>query len=123
MTIEQLVIAYAVVFCIFLIPLIWLLLKRRAEKKVEKAKLTQGTQSTPSTPERKPINWGAVLALRPHAVLSGEMWLKTLLAAAVALSAGVIVVVYVFPLGALWAASAAFVAVLVIVVLMFMLLE
>jgi hypothetical protein len=123
MTIEQLVIAYAVVFCIFLIPLIWLLVKRRADKKAEEAKLGEGAQSSATQPERKPINWGAVLALRPHTMLSGEMWLKTFLTAFVALSAGVIVVVYVFPLGALWAASAAFLAVLVIVVLMFMLLE
>ena len=54
---------------------------------------------------------------------TGEMWLKSFIAAFVALCAGVIIVIYVFPLGALWAASAAFVAVIVIVILMFMLMD
>jgi hypothetical protein len=41
----------------------------------------------------------------------------------VALCAGVIIVVFIFPLGAAWAAVAAFVAVLIIVGLLFTLLD
>jgi hypothetical protein len=123
MTIEQAVFWYATIFCILLVPLIWLLIKRRVEKNAEKAKLAGNTENAPTQPARKPIDWSALLALRPHAVLSGEMWLKSLIAAFVALCVGVIIVVFVFPLGALWAASAAFVAVIVIVTLMFMLME
>ena len=123
MTIEQAVFWYATIFCILLVPLIWLLIKRRAKKKAEKAKLAGNAENAATQPARKPIDWSALLALRPHAVLSGEMWLKSLIAAFVALCSGVIIVVFVFPLGALWAASAAFVAVIVIVTLMFMLME
>jgi VIT1/CCC1 family predicted Fe2+/Mn2+ transporter len=123
MTIEQAVFWYATIFCILLVPLIWLLIKRRAEKKAEKAKLAGNAENAPTQPARKPIDWSALLALRPHAVLSGEMWLKSSIAAFVALCVGVIIVVFVFPLGALWAASAAFVAVIVIVSLMFTLLD
>ncbi len=123
MTIEQVVFAYAVIFCILLVPLIWFLIKRRAEKKAEKAKLAGNAENAPTQPARKPIDWSALLALRPQKVLSGEMWLKSSIAGFVALCAGVIIVVFVFPLGALWAASAAFVAVIVIVGLMFTLLD
>ena len=124
MTIEQVVFAYVVIFCILLVPLIWLLIKRRAKKKAEKAKLAAGNvESAPAQPARKPIDWSALLALRPQTVLSSEMWLKTFIAAFVALCVGVIVVIFVFPLGALWAASAAFVAVIVIVGLTFTLLD
>jgi hypothetical protein len=51
------------------------------------------------------------------------MWLKTFVAAFVALCVGVIIVVYIFPLGAAWAASAAFVAVMVVIGLTFILLD
>ena len=123
MTIEQAVFLYAAIFCVLLVPLIWLLIKRRAEKKAEKAKLAGNAETASTQPARKPIDWSALLALRPHAVLSGEMWLKSSIAAFVALCVGVIIVIFVFPLGAFWAASAAFVAVIVIVGLMFTLLD
>jgi hypothetical protein len=51
------------------------------------------------------------------------MWLKSSITAFVALCVGVIIVIFVFPLGAFWAASAAFLAVIVIVSLMFTLLD
>jgi len=123
MTIERAVFLYATIFCILLVPLIWLLIKWIVEKKAKKAKLAGNAENSTTRPARKPIDWSALLALRPHAVLSGEMWLKSFIAAFVALCVGVIIVVFVFPLGAFWAASAAFVAVIVIVGLTFTLLE
>jgi hypothetical protein len=74
-------------------------------------------------PPRKSIDWSAVLALRPHQMLTGDMWLKALIAAFVALCAGVTVVVFIFPLGAGWAAAASFVTVALLVVLFLLLME
>jgi hypothetical protein len=122
MTIGQAVFVYATIFCILLVPLIWLLLKHRAEKKAKKANMSEYAEKAVARPARKPIDWRALLAFRPQTVLNGEMWLKTFIAAFVALCLGVIIVVFVFPLGAAWAASAAFLAVVVIVALMFALL-
>ena len=123
MTIEQAVFLYAAVFLILLVPMIWLLIRRRAQRKAEKAKVAGNAERSAEPPARKPINWGALFALRPQAMLTGEMWLKTFIAAFTALCVGVIVVVFVFPLGAGWAASAAFAAVVVIIVLMFSLFD
>ncbi|MGH7796507.1 MAG: hypothetical protein ACREQ2_16690 [Candidatus Binatia bacterium] len=124
MTIEQAVFLYATIFGILLVPLIWLLMKRRAEKEAEKTKMSEnGENAAAAQPGRKSIDWRALFAFRPQAVLSGEMWLKTFIAAFAALCVGVSIIVFVFPLGAAWAASAAFLAVIVIVALMFTLLE
>jgi hypothetical protein len=123
MTIEQAVLVYAVLIFIFLVPLIWLFLKRRAEKKIGTVKTSENVEDVPAQPARKAIDWNAVRAFRPHALLTGDMWLKTFVAAFVALCVGVIIVVFVFPLGAGWAASAAFMAVVVIVALMFSLID
>ena len=121
MTIEQAVFLYAIIFCVFLVPLVWLLLRRRAQTRAKKARMAEiGADEEVHT--RTPIDWRALYAYRPQNVLSGEMWLKAFIAAFVALCVGVIVVVFVFPLGALWAASAAFLAVIVIVVVIFALL-
>jgi hypothetical protein len=122
MTIEQAVFLYAIIFCVFLAPLVWLLLRRRAEKRAKMARVAEiGKTEAPTV--RTPIDWRALYAAyRPQDVLSGEMWFKAFIAAFVALCVGVIVVVFVFPLGALWAASAAFVAVIVIVAVIFALL-
>jgi ABC-type dipeptide/oligopeptide/nickel transport system permease subunit len=121
MTIEQAVFLYAVIFCVFLVPLVWLLLRRRAEKKAKNAKMDEIDANTEAR-ARPAIDWRALYAYRPQDALSGEMWLKAFIAAFVALCVGVIVVVFVFPLGALWAASAAFLAVIVIVAVIFALL-
>lgn len=122
MTIEQAVFLYATIFCVLLVPLIWLLMKRRAEKEAEKSKIFENGGNTAAPPARKSIEWRALFAFRPQAILSGEMWLKSLIAAFVALCVGVIIIVFVFPLGAAWAAAAAFLAVIVIVALIFTLL-
>jgi hypothetical protein len=121
MTIEQAVFLYAVIFCVFLVPLVWLLLRRRAEKKAKNARMAE-IDTTTEVHARPSIDWRALYAYRPQDALSGEMWLKAFIAAFVALCVGVIVVVFVFPLGALWAASAAFFAVIVIVAVIFALL-
>ena len=119
MSIEEVVYWYAILLGILLVPLIWLLIKRKKEKAVS----VQESHAPADRVERKPFDWSVFLTLRPHTVLSGEMWLKTFVAAFIALCVGVIIVVFVFPLGAAWAASAAFVAVIVIVGLSFILLD
>ena len=106
MSIEELVYWYAGLLGILLVPLIWLLIKRKKKKSAT----VQKTQNPVAQAERKPFDWRVLLTLRPQTVLSGEMWLKTFVVAFVALCVGVIIVVYVFPLGAAWAASAAFLA-------------
>lgn len=119
MTIEEAVYWYAGLLCVLLVPLIWLLIKRKKEKSA----ILQQPNDPAAQAEHKSFDWGILLALRPHTVLSGEMWLKAFLAAFIALCVGVSIVVYVFPLGAGWAASAAFLAVIVIVGLAFILLD
>ena len=119
MSIEEVVYWYAGLLGILLVPLIWLLIKRMKKKSAT----AQKAENPVAQAERKPFDWSVLLTLRPHAVLSGEMWLKTFIAAFVALCVGVIIVVYIFPLGAAWAASAAFVAVLVVIGLTFILLD
>lgn len=112
MTIGTLVFWYAVIFCVFLVPFVWLLLKRRAERERSGEGLA-----------RRKIDWKSWFAFRPQQVLTGEVWLKSSIAAFVALCSGVIIVVFVFPLGAAWAAIAAFVAVLMIVGLLITLMD
>ena len=119
MSIEEVVYWYAGLLGILLVPLIWLLIKRMKKKSAT----VQKAENPVAQAEGKPFNWSVLLTLRPHAVLSGEMWLKTFVAAFVALCVGVIIVVYIFPLGAAWAASAAFVAVMVVIGLTFILLD
>jgi hypothetical protein len=112
MSIGDLIFWYAVILCVLLVPFIWLLLKRRADKSRNR-----------EAPVRQRIDWKSLLAFRPQQVLTGEIWLKSSIAAFVALCAGVIIVVFIFPLGAAWAAVAAFMAVLIIVGLLFTLLD
>ncbi|HVO92244.1 MAG TPA: hypothetical protein VMT22_05355 [Terriglobales bacterium] len=119
MSIEEVLYWYAGLFCVLMVPLIWLLIKRKREKS---AAIDKAGDSRAQS-KRQPFDRSFLSTLRPQAILSGEMWLKTLLAAFIALCVGVIIVVYVFPLGAAWAASAAFVAVIVIVGLAFALLD
>jgi hypothetical protein len=101
-----------VILCALLVPFVWLLLKRRADK-----------SRTREAPVRQRIDWKSLLAFRPQQVLTGEIWLESSIAAFVALCSGVIIVVFIFPLGAAWAAVGAFAAVLIIVGLLFTLLE
>jgi hypothetical protein len=119
MSIEEVVYWYAGILGILLVSMIWLLIKRKKKKSAT----VQKAENPVAQAERKPFDWSVLLTLRPHAVLSGEMWLKTFVAAFVALCVGVIIVVYIFPLGAAWAASAAFVAVMVVIGLTFILLD
>lgn len=121
MTIEEVVYWYAGIFCVLLAALVWLLLKRKAEKTRNAAAAVSGSASEQHP--GKSIDWSAVLALRPHKMLTGDMWLKALIAAFVALCAGVIVVVFIFPLGAGWAAAGSFVTVALLVVLFLFLME
>ena len=122
MTIEEAVAWYAGILCALLVPLILLLLKRKAEK-TRNANIAAISESAGDQPTRQLIDWSAVLALRPHKMLTGDMWMKTVIAAFVALCAGVIVVVFVFPLGAGWAAAASFVTVALLVVLFLLLID
>jgi hypothetical protein len=82
----------------------------QTEKK--ESRVNGETDNPAAQPARKLFDWCVLLTLRSRTVLSGEMWLNTFVSAFVALCVGVIVVVYVFPLGAAWAAPAAFVAVM-----------
>ena len=122
MTIEEAVAWYAGILCALLVPLILLLLKRKAEK-TRNANIAAISESAGDQPTRQLIDWSAVLALRPHIMLTGDMWMKTVIAAFVALCAGVIVVVFVFPLGAGWAAAASFVTVALLVLLLLFLMD
>ena len=122
MTIEDAVAWYAGILCALLVPLVWLLLKRKAEK-TRNAAAAAVSESAGDQHPRKSIDWSAVLALRPDKMLTGDMWLKALIAAFVALCAGVIVVVFVFPLGAGWAAAASFVTAALLVVLFLLLMD
>lgn len=122
MTVEEAVAWYAGILCALLVPLVWLLLKRKAEK-TRNSDAAAISKSAGDERPRKSIDWSAVLALRPHKMLTGDMWLKALIAAFVALCAGVIVIVFVFPLGAGWAAAAAFAAVALLVVLSLLLMD
>jgi hypothetical protein len=122
MSIEEAVAWYAGIFCALLVPLVWLLLKRKAEK-MRNTAAADISEGAGDPPPRKSIDWSAVLALRPHQMLTGDMWLKALIAAFVALCAGVTVVVFIFPLGAGWAAAASFVTVALLVVLFLLLLD
>jgi hypothetical protein len=112
MSIGDVIFWYAVILCVLLVPFVWLLIKRRSDK----ARASEA-------PSRQRINWKSLLAFRPQEVLTGEIWLKSSIAAFVALCSGVIIVVFVFPLGAAWAAVAAFVAALLIVGLLFTLMD
>ena len=114
MTIQETVFWYAAIICGLLVALVWMLLKGKAEK-TKKAENAANTEAARDRPAAKRINWSAVRAYRLQNLLTGEMWFKVLLAAFIALCAAVIVVVFVFPLGAGWAAVATFVAVAVIV--------
>lgn len=123
MSIEHAVTIYAVIFLIIIAPMIWLLMRRRAQKRAARINATENRQSPSMAPSRQAINWSGLFAFRPQTLLTGEMWLESVIVALVALGTGVIIIIYVFPLGALWAAIAAFVAVVVIVSLTFSLLD
>ena len=117
MTLAQAIFYYAALFFVLLVAFIWLLLKRKVN----------GATAPAEAPRRAPwilrLDWKDWLTLRPGQLLTGAMWVKVLLAAFVALSAGVIIVVFFFPLGAAWAAATSFVAVVGVVGLLLMLME
>jgi hypothetical protein len=118
MSIEYVLGIYAALFFLALGSLIWLLLKRR--RKTADSKPAGGAESARPF---KQIDWSAVLTFRAKNPLSGEMWLKTVIVAFMALCSAVIVIVFVFPLGAGWAAAAAFVAMAAVVGVVFTLVE
>jgi len=125
MSIEQAVISYSVVLGVLLVLMIWMLLRhwRVKQRKTEAANANPGLGVVKQTASL-PIDWrGTVSKLRPDRVLTGEMWVKAIIAAFIALCAGTIVVVFVFPLGAAAAAIASFAAVVVIVGLFLILLD
>ncbi|HEY7221287.1 MAG TPA: hypothetical protein VH985_23145 [Candidatus Binatia bacterium] len=122
MSIEEAVAWYAGVFCVLLVPLVWFLYKRIADKRRNTAAVSASDGGGGQRP-RKSIDWSAVLALRPHKVLSGDMWLKAVIAAFVALCVGVTVVVFVFPLGAGFSAVASFATVALLVLLFLLLMD
>jgi len=121
MSIEQAVAWYIGVFCVLLVPLVWLLFKKLAEKKRNAA--VSISDRAGDQPSRKSVDWSAVLALRPHKLLTGDMWLKAFIAAFVALCVGITVVVFVFPLGAGFAAIASFATVALLVLLLVLLMD
>jgi hypothetical protein len=117
MTLGQLVFWYATILCVLLAVLIYMLLKRKRDGKSKSAETTTRRLTLPH------IEWKLLLAYRPHEILTGEMWLRVLVAALAALSCGVIIVVFVFPLGAVWAAAASFFAIVLLAGVLWTLIE
>jgi len=113
---------YAGIFFVLLVPLVWFLVKKIAEKRRNTAAVSVSDRAGDQHP-RKNVDWSAVLALRPHKLLTGDMWLKAFIAAFVALCIGVTVVVFVFPLGAGFAAIASFATVALLVLLLVFLMD
>ena len=123
MTLEKAVISYSVVLVVLLALMVWMLLRHWAVKRRKAQAANPGAGAVEQT-ESLPIDWrGTISKLRPDKVLTGEMWVKASIAAFIALCAGTIVVVFVFPLGAAAAAIASFAAVAVIVGLFLILLD
>lgn len=123
MSIEQAVISYSVVLGVLLVLMIWMLLRHWTVKR-RKAQAANPGHGVVEQTASLPIDWRATVSkLRPDRVLTGEMWVKAIIAAFIALCAGTIVVVFVFPLGAAAAAIASFAAVVVIVGLFLILLD
>ena len=123
MSLEQAVISYSVVLGVLLVLMIWMLLRHWTVKR-RKAQAANPGHGVVEPTASLPIDWrGTVSKLRPDRVLTGEMWVKAIIAAFIALCAGTIVVVFVFPLGAAAAAIASFAAVVVIVGLFLILLD
>lgn len=123
MSLEKAVISYSVVLVVLLALMVWMLLRHWTVKR-RKAQAANPGQGVVEQTESLPIDWrGTVSKLRPDRVLTGEMWVKAIIAAFIALCAGTIVVVFVFPLGAAAAAIASFAAVVVIVGLYLILLD
>ncbi|MSP41539.1 MAG: hypothetical protein EXR70_23895 [Deltaproteobacteria bacterium] len=117
MTLGQALFYYAAFFSLLLVALIWLWLRRKV-KSAPAANAAPRRMSWIAKFDRKKL-----AALRPQQWLTGAMWIRVLVAALVALSAGVIVVVFFFPLGAAWAAASTFIAVMVVVGLLLLLIE
>ena len=123
MSLEQAVISYSVVLVVLLALMVWMLLRHWAVKR-RKAQAANPGAGAVEQSESLPIDWrGTMTKLRQDNVLTGEMWAKASIAAFIALCAGTIVVVFVFPLGAAAAAIASFAAVVVIVGLYLILLD
>ena len=123
MTLEKAVISYSVVLVVLLALMVWMLMRHWAVKR-RKAQATNPGAGPVEQTVSLPIDWrGTISKLRPDKVLTGEMWVKASVAAFIALCAGTIVVVFVFPLGAAAAAIASFAAVAVIVGLFLILLD
>ena len=123
MTLEQAVISYSVVLVVLLALMVWMLLRHWAVKRRNAQAANPGAGAVEPTASL-PIDWrGTMTKLRPDNVLTGEMWVKASIAAFIALCAGTIVVVFVFPLGAAAAAIASFAAVVVVVGLFLMLMD
>ena len=123
MSLEKAVISYSVVLGVLLALMVWMLLRHWAVKrrKAQAANPGAGTVEQTGLPA---IDWrGTIGKLRPDNVLTGEMWVKASIAAFIALCAGTIIVVFVFPLGAAAAAIASFAAVVIIVGLYLILLD
>jgi hypothetical protein len=117
MTLAQAIFYYAAFFSVLLAALIWLWLRRKVKSARSPAEAPRRVGWIPR------LEWKALFTLRPQRWLTGAMWVKVLLAAFFALSAGVIIVVFFFPLGAAWAAATSFVAVVGVVGLLLMLME
>jgi len=83
MSIGELVFWYASIFFILLLALVVLLLRRK----------TRGKRLFTRT------DWQSLFACVKQKALPGESWLKILIAAVIALSAGLMIVAFVLPYG------------------------
>lgn len=90
MTIGELVFWYACIFCVLLLALVVLLLRKRAVRK-----------EFSSVPD-----WRAIFAGFKEKAPRPEFWLKTFLAAFIALAAGVSIVIFILPYGSALALGA-----------------
>ena len=107
MTLGELVFWYTTIFLILLLAFVVLLLRRKAGGK----------------PAFTQADWGFLFGSPKEKVLTGEFWLKTVLATSIALSLGVIIAVFILPFGTVPAGAALLITVTALVVLVPKLLE
>jgi len=94
MSIGELVFWYASLFCVFLTLFLVVLRRRKAAGKIV-------------FPQP---DWGSILQSLKE--LQGEFWLKIFITLIIALSAGVIIAIFVLPYGTAWALGALLLALL-----------
>jgi hypothetical protein len=102
MSIGELVFWYSIIFCILLLALFVVLLRRKTKSKGLFAR----------------TDWRLFFDCFKEKALRGESWLKIVIAAVIALSAGLMIVVFVLPYGNTLALAVLVLTVLALVVVL-----